>query len=262
MHVKSKASKETYGWLGSNTRFREWVGPRVMQNLKTHDFTIKNISFENTVSVDRDDIEDDNIGVYAPMIQQLGQDAAMHPDELVFSLLADAFDKECYDGQYFVDTDHPVIQADGSVASVSNDGGGSGSAWFLLDTTKFVKPLIFQERKGYNFVAKDNPEDDNVFKNKEFVYGVDARCNVGFGLWQLIYGSKQTLDATNYKAARAAMLGFKGDGGKPLNVTPNLLVVGPANEGAAKEITVAERAANGATNIHRGTAEVLVVPWL
>ena len=38
------------------------------------------------------------------------------------------------------------------------------------------------------------PGDDNVFFKKEFIYGVDARCNAGYGLWQLAFGSTGEAD--------------------------------------------------------------------
>lgn len=112
------------------------------------------------------------------------------------------------------------------------------------------------------FVAKDSPTDANVFTKKQFLYGVDARWNVGFGFWQMAYGSKDTLDATNYEAARAALLGMKGDYGRPLGMRPNLLVVPPSLEGKAMELLNSERNAAGATNVWRNTAELMVVPWL
>jgi phage major head subunit gpT-like protein len=43
---------------------------------------------------------------------------------------------------------------------------------------------------------------------------------------------------------------------------PRLLIVPPALEAAGLEILNAERDAAGATNVWRGTAELLVVPWL
>ncbi|MGQ3072569.1 MAG: Mu-like prophage major head subunit gpT family protein [Ferrovibrionaceae bacterium] len=262
MEVPSTTGTEEYGWLGQSTRFREWLGSRVLQNLKAHGYSIRNKDFENTVTVDRNAINDDQYGVYSPLIAQLGQDAKQHPDELVFGLLKDGFTKTCYDGQYFFDTDHPVTAADGSVTSVSNTGGGSGAPWFLLDMSKVVKPIIYQKRQPYNFVSKIDPNDDNVFHNKEFVYGVDGRGNVGFGLWQIAYGSKATLNPTNYAAARAALVGMKGDNGKPLGVMPTLLVTGPANDQAGREVLIAERDTSGATNVWRNTAELLVTPWL
>ncbi|CAN5754662.1 Mu-like prophage major head subunit gpT family protein [soil metagenome] len=262
MQVPSTTTQEVYAWLGQTTRFREWVGDRVIQNLGTHDFTIKNKPWENTVGVPREAIEDDSYGIYKPIFAQLGLDARQHPDELVFALLASGFAANCYDGQYFFDTDHPVLQADGSTASVANFAGGAGAAWYLLDTSKIIKPLIYQVRKDYSFVSKTREEDDNVFFSKEYVYGVDARSNVGFGLWQLAYASKNALDANAYGAARAAMMSMKGDNGKPLGVRPTLLVVPPSMEKQALELLQAEKNASGATNIYQNTAQLLVSPWL
>lgn len=262
MTVPSQTSQEVYAWLGATTRFREWVGDRVIQNLKTHDFTLKNRSFENTVGVLRDSIEDDQLGVYNPLIAQLGQDAKTHPDELVFGLLKQGFSQTCFDGQYFFDTDHPVTGEDGSAISVANLQAGSSDAWFLLDVSKMVKPLIFQKRRDYQFTRMDAPNDEVVFSRKEYRYGVDARVNAGFGLWQLAYASKADLTPANYGAARSAMMSFKGDQGKPLNVRPTLLVVPPSLEGAALEVLKAERDAQGATNVYRNTADLLVTPWL
>jgi phage major head subunit gpT-like protein len=262
MEIKSMKSQEVYGWLGKTTKFREWAGDRVIQNLKAHDFTIKNVSYENTVGVDRDDIEDDNLGLYSTLLQQMGMDSANHPEDLVFSLLKNGFNQLCYDGQYFFDTDHPVIGADGVTYSASNHGGGSGDNWFLLDTSKVVQPLIFQKRRDYTFIAMDDEKSPDVFKKKEFQYGIDARVNAGYALWQLAYGSKQPLNAANLKAARTAMESLKGDDGKPLRITPNLLVVGPSLRDAGTELLYAERNSSGATNTLRGTAELLVTPYI
>lgn len=262
LEVPSTTSEEEYGWLGQTTRFREWIGDRVIQNVKQHGYTIKNRTYEDTVGVPREAIEDDRYGVYTPLMAQLGQDAAEHPPELVFGLLAAGFTTACYDGQFFFDTDHPVIDANGVEQSVSNHGGGAGTPWYLLDTTRVIKPIILQNRKPYNFVSLDRETDENSFMRKEWLYGVDARLNVGYGLWQLAYGSKQTLDATNFNAALAAMQGLKGDKGKPLGIQPKLLVVPPPLRAAALSLVVAENDAAGATNINRNAVDVLVSPWL
>lgn len=262
MTVPSTGAEETYAWMGTTTRFREWLGDRIIQNLKSWDYTVKNKDFENTIGVDRNAFDDDKLGVYAPLFQQLGMDAKQHPDELVFALLKAGFASTCYDGQYFFDSDHPVLQADGTTANVSNTGGGGGAGWYLLCANRAIKPLVFQKRKDYSFVAMDAPTDEGVFSRKEYRYGVDARVNVGYGLWQLAYGSKQTLDVTAYAAARAAMMSFTGDNGKPLGIVPDLLVVSPANEKAGLDVLEAERLANGQSNVYRNTAKLLVSPWL
>jgi phage major head subunit gpT-like protein len=261
MSVPSKTGEEKYGWMGTTTKFREWLGDRVVQNLTLHDYTIKNKTFENTVGVKRDEIEDDQYGVYTPLMTQLGMDAALHPDELIFALVQAGFATPCYDGQYFFDTDHPVGPSDAPV-SVSNFGGGAGTAWYLLDTSKVVKPFILQKRRDYAFASKTNLNDDNVFFQNEFIWGADGRLNVGYGLWQLAYASKQALDAAGYGAARSAMMSFKSDSGKPLNITPEILLVPPSLEKAALDVVTAERLANGADNVYRNTAKVVTCPWL
>lgn len=260
--VPSATSEEHYAWLGTMPRFREWLGDRVINSLSTSDYTLKNKPYEMSFGVDRDHIEDDKYGVYRPIIQQAGYEAKTHPDELVFSLLLAGFNTLCFDGQYFFDTDHPVVQADGSMGTWSNFGGGAGTPWFLLDTKRPIKPIIYQKRRDYSFVAMTEMTDEAVFTRKEFRYGVDARCNVGYGLPHLAYASKQTLDTTSFAAARASMGSLKGDKGKVLAISGNLLVVPPSLEKAALEVQKAQRNANGADNVMAGTAEVLVVPWL
>lgn len=261
--INSDSGEEEYGWLGQLPNVREWIGDRYIHNLMAHSYAIKNKDHELTVTVKKNDIQDDKYGVYTPAMTMMGEAVAAYPDLLVYGLLAQGFSTVCYDGQYFFDTDHPVIGADGAtVGSVANTDGGSGTAWYLMDTSKFLKPLIYQNRQPFNFVALNQDNDEPVFKKKEFVYGTDGRCNVGFGFWQFAWGSKQTLNKANYKVARDALGGMKGDHGRPLGLQPRLLVVPQALESQALEIVNAERDAAGATNVYKGTAEVFVCPWL
>ena len=260
--VPSTNGREEYGWLGKVPNVREWFGDRVVQNISQHDYTIKNRDFELTIGVDRNDIEDDNIGIYGPLFREMGLSTGAHKCRLVFDLLKAGFTTKCYDGQFFFDTDHPVLDENGETVSVSNSGGGAGSPWFLIDTSRALKPILLQVRKDFQFVSKDELTDDNVFSRKEFLYGADARMNVGFGFWQFAYGSKDTINAANYAAARAAMQSFKGDYGRPLGIMPNLFVTGPAGESNARKLLNSEYAAGGETNEWKGTAELIVVPWL
>jgi len=260
--VPSSTREEQYGWLGKSPNMREWIGDRVIESIKAHDYTIRNKDFELTQAVERNDIRDDNLGLYGPLFQQMGWAVAAHPNQLVFGLLKAGFATNCYDGQYFFDTDHPVLDAAGVAQSVANTDGGAGEPWFLFDSSRPLKPLIFQERQKPDFVAKDDMDDDNVFMRKQFLYGIDARYNAGFGFWQYIWGSRQPLTAANYAIGRAALLGMKGDYGRPLGVMPDKLLTGPANEGAARKILNNELGAGGETNEWKGTAQVMVSPWL
>jgi phage major head subunit gpT-like protein len=260
--VPASLKVQKYGWLGKFPTVREWIGPRSVVNLAQHDYTITEKPWELTIGVDRDDIETDNLGIYTPMFEEMGESTGAKWDQLVFALLAAGFTTECYDKQYYFDTDHPVLDADGVLTTVANTDGGGGTAWFLLCANKPLKPVILQKRKDFEFVAKDDPKDDNVFSNREFVYGADARGNVGFGFWQIAWGSKQTLNAANYAIARAALSGMNGDHGRPLGLMPNLLVVPPSLESAGRKLLNSEYASGGETNEWKGTAELLVCPWL
>ena len=260
MEAPSTGRSVDYKWLGDFPMMREWVGDRVIKDLGAFKYEIVNKDYESTVEVDRNDIDDDQIGVYTPMIQGLAQAAKVHPDTLVFALLKAGFATPCFDNQYFFDTDHPV-----NGASVSNFGGGSGTPWYLLDLSRPIKPIILQIRKRPQFVAMDRPEDENAFMRKKFRYGVDDRKNVGYALWQLAYASKGTLDAANYAAARAAMMSFKrddGDGNTPLGIMPTHLVVPPTLESAGRAVVEAQFDTTGASNVWYNTVKLVVVPWL
>ncbi|PWE29970.1 hypothetical protein DDZ14_16135 [Maritimibacter sp. 55A14] len=260
--VPSTTKENKYGWLGKVPNMSEWIGARHVHGLTEHDYAIRNKSYELTIGVDRDDIEDDNLGVYQPLFVEMGESVAAHPDQLVFAALKNGFTEPAYDGQNFFDTDHPVLDENGQPTTVANTDGGAGTPWFLLSTRRSIRPIIYQTRRAANFVSKDRPTDDNVFDQKEFVYGTDVRWNVGYGFWQMAWGSKQTLNQANYKLARESLLGMKGDHGRPLGITPSLLVVPPSLEGEALELLNAERNAAGATNVYRNTAELLVSPWM
>lgn len=258
LDVTSMTRTEEYGWLGQFPGLREWLGERALTGIRQYGYSIRNKKFESTVEVLRDDIEDDHYGVYGALFSEMGRAAAAHPCELVFDRLKNGFSTPCYDGQYFFDTDHPG--SDG--ASVSNTGGGSGTAWFLLDCSRMLKPIIFQRRRDYDLRRMDLRDDEHAFMRDAYRYGVDARVNAGYGLWQLAYGSKQTLDAAAYEAARTALMGVRGDEGRPLGVRPTHLVVPPALEREALELLNADRNTAGATNVYRGTARLIVTPWL
>lgn len=253
--VPSTTKSQEYKWMGSMPMLRKWVGDRQVQNLEAHSYTIKNEKFEGTVGVDVDDIEDDTIGVYPILIEQLAQSAAIFPDELCFGLLSKGFSNKCYDGETFFGA-HKIgkksitnkgtkkfsaeayQEARSQMMSITDENGKSlkimpnllvippqlegeakkvlladiidgttnihknsatilvsheladtPEAWFLLDTNKPLKPIIFQERKKPELVSLNKSTDNNVFMNGQALYGVDTRCNAGYGFWQMAFGS-------------------------------------------------------------------------
>jgi phage major head subunit gpT-like protein len=271
MKVPSTTGQNDYAWLSKFPRMRKWIGEKTIKLLAAFKYTIVNEDFEATVEVDRNDIEDDNLGIYQPQAQAAGDSAATLPDEIIADVVNGAFTAKCYDGQYFFDTDHPAKDDTGQDISVSNMGtmplradtydGALGSlgvgettmmefkddegrplnvkpnvlmvppalkavantlytadrlddgkanpfkgayaplvnarlksrtAWYLLDTTKPVKPFVYQVRKEPVFVSQTDMSADDVFSRKKFKFGAEARAAGGYGFWQLAFGSTGT----------------------------------------------------------------------
>lgn len=269
MKVTSTSGSNDYKWLSKFPKMQRWVGDKKIKSLEAFKYMVENEDFEATVEADRNDIEDDNLGIYSTQAQAAGESSAQLPDELVFEAVNGAFTGVCFDGQFFCDTDHPVKNpATGAAESVSNKGvvvlsaatqalaiaslGAaatamgmfkddegrplnvtptillvpvalrdvantlytadrledgkvnlykgmfkpvvsprltSATAWYLLDTTKVIKPFIYQERKAPVFVEQTDPQSDDVFNRKKFKFGAEARAAAGYGFWQTCYGS-------------------------------------------------------------------------
>jgi phage major head subunit gpT-like protein len=222
MKVPSSSGQNDYSWLSNFPKMKRWVGAKVVKALEAFKYTVVNEDWEATIEVDRNHIEDDQLGIYEPQAKMAGHSAAQLPDEIVYETVNKAFTTLCYDGQYFFDTDHPVGQASVSNKStaplsnaglaLANAGYGAGrtamrqfkdedgrslnivpnvllvgpaletigkalltnpkladgnpnpyqgtaelvvdnritsdTAWYLLDTSKPIKPFVYQERKA------------------------------------------------------------------------------------------------------------------
>lgn len=265
MTVPSNTKVNTYGFLGQFPKMREWVGERQIKSMNAQGLTLANKTYESTVGIPRTDIEDDQVGLFRPMIQQAGQAAAELPDDLVFSLLKAGKTTTCYDGQNFFDAEHPVyenVDGTGSATSQSNITKGSTAsapAFYIFDTSNSIKPLIWQERTKPEIEAKfDASRSDKVFLEDTYLWGVRSRGAAGFGFWQLAHRVEQTeLTAENIAAVLAKMQALKGDGGKLLNIRPNIIVVPPALEFKARQLCEGNLI-NGTTNILKGRLKVVV----
>ena len=262
--VPSSTASNTYDWLGELPEMREWIGERVLKDIRTHAYTVANKLYESTIAVKRTDIEDDNLGTLTPLAQAHGRGASQHPDKLVFAALKDGQSQMCYDGQNFFDTDHPVYpkhDGTGVATTVSNldyNPVGADPSWYLLDTSNIIKPIIFQKRKEVELTAMTKLDDESVFMLDLFRWGARARHNVGYGFWQMAYKSNKPLTAVTLNAAIAHMQSQVADGGRELDINPSLLVVPPALRAKALELVKADRLANGQTNINKDVVDVLV----
>lgn len=115
--IPSNGADEEYGGLGSVPGVREWLGDRQFATLRAAKFTITNREWENSIRIEKNDIDDARLLKYGPILEQMGIEAEHHPDELLFETLVAGESEVCFDGQYFFDTDH----AWGTSGTQSND---------------------------------------------------------------------------------------------------------------------------------------------
>lgn len=267
--IQSASKTNTYDWLGKFPQMREWVGSRVLKDMSEASYQIANKKYEATLGVDRADIEDDNLGLYATIAQSMGQEANDFLDRKVAELLKTGFSSLCYDGQNFFDEEHPVYpNADGtgSATAVSNiykkTNADAGTPWYLLSLNRPLKPLIHQQRTGMELESLTDTKDETVFMEDKVRFGIRYRGNFGYGLWQQAVASKADLDADNFEKAYQLMQGFKRDGGDPMGIMPTALVVPPELQSDAEKILKRTVLDNGAGNINYNKVELIVNPWL
>lgn len=120
-----------------------------------------------------------------------------------------------------------------------------------------VKSLIWQVRADYDLQMITSDKYDHVFMYDEYKYGIRARANAGYGLWQMAYCSQAALTPENYALARASMASLTGDNGLPLGIEPSLLVVPYTLEAQARQLLKADEI-NGSSNIWKESAELIV----
>jgi phage major head subunit gpT-like protein len=254
---------------------REWIGERRINNLSTNLQTIKNKTYENTIGVPRAKIEDDQLGIFDPMVAELARVAANWPDKIVTDAILAGETATCHDGQAFFSASHPINPDDAGMGTQSNlitESGGltynnvqiarktlrlmkredgipidlspsrwtlivpatletaalqianqefiapsaafganvasytqqnvlrgtldvvvlprldatDTTSWYLADTSRSVKPFIFQNRVSAEFSYLNRPDDENVFKFDQLLMGVRTRGAAGYGPYYTI----------------------------------------------------------------------------
>ena len=258
--VDSGAAIETYGFLGDFPIFREWIGERRIRQLRELVYALRNRKFEVTWGIKRDDLEDDNntLGLYKALFEGWGNEGESLKDRLVFEALDQGHLRPCYDNQNFFDSSHPV-----GLGTVSNiDTTGAVQPWYLLDCSKSLKPILYQDREAANFDMVVDPTDSRVFLTDEYLAGGKARGAAGYTMWQLGRRETRALTAANYEDAKARMAALRNDEGEPLVVKPTHLVVGTSNTVAARRLVKQANLAGGESNIYFGDIEVVEAPRL
>jgi len=265
--IQSQSASTGYGFLQQVPKLEEWLGARQLKKLDEYDYEVKNKLLESSIVVTRSDFEDNDYGKYSPLFEDMGRVAAQYPNEHIFNLLANGLTGLCFDGLPFFSDSHVLGDvAYGNTASNYHtpvDPVDKKAPWFLLDTSRAVKPLIWQERIMPGINSMMNPDNEFTFLNDKYAFGVRARGNAGYGFWQLATMSDMELTSENFNTAYEAMIATKGtNGDTPLRVTPTILVVPPSLRQKAYETIKRERLNSGESNINFEIVDIMVCPYL
>lgn len=256
MQVNSNNGTEFYPFGSEFPLLEEWVGRRTIEQLEAQEYALKNRRFSSAIRVRMTDLEDDNHGLYDHRFESAGLAAAEWPNALVYEALKLGESRNGYDSVPFFGNHSE------NGATVSNLVAGSEPALYLLDTSRPLKPLIFQRRINPIMTAKDQPDDDHVFKNDEILYGIRARGAAGYGLWQSAYACKDTFDATNLEGMIVDMMSRKNPSGSTLGIRPDTVVCGPERWPEVSSLLETQFLANGGSNKHYQRLKIIVTPHL
>lgn len=149
--VPSTSLDEKYAFLGSSQGVREWLGDRQFHQMRAADFVIKNKLWESSEEFEKTDVDDDRMGMFRPRIMSLADEAAYHPDELLFQTIGLGESTACFDGQYFFDTDHSWGSSGTQSNSVTYDMAGAAptvAEFRSAFQAAMLKMLSFKNDKG------------------------------------------------------------------------------------------------------------------
>lgn len=152
--IPSTGDSETYRWLGTVPKMREWGQGRLTQGMRTESYSLENLKYEATIEVDRDEISDDQTGQIRIRVAELAQRAATHKDFLIAQLLANGHlaGSESYDGVPFFSDNH-VSGASGAQSNEVNFNVASTTfptAEEFRDSIRFAMSsmLAFKDDQG------------------------------------------------------------------------------------------------------------------
>jgi len=265
--VPSTAAAEVYGWATDFPAVREWIGERELHKLTEYEYAIKNRKFESTIVIPADKIADNQLAMYNNITAEMGQQAAQHPDQLLFELLRSGASAKGYDGVPFFG-EHRVAKGSSASGTLSNalfaaSKDDAKAPWYLLDLSRALRPFIWQEREKYRIDALTDPRQSHeVFMRDEYLYGIRGRGSMGYGFWQMAFMSNLELNAANFTTLRQRMVSQRNSAGNMLGIAPSVLLVGESNREAAFYIAQAQTLAGQAPNPNYGLVDVWVTPYL
>ncbi len=102
-------SSVTYAWLDRLPVMRKWLGNRQITAASTLQKTVLHEYWEQTCALQKEDVLDDNLGIFSNVVRMQAQQAAKWPDVLFATLFGTLGTVNGYDGVPVYSTSHPLL---------------------------------------------------------------------------------------------------------------------------------------------------------
>ena len=146
IRMPSDGEQNTYEWFGTVPKMENVShGTASINDLPEYNFSITNDEFQAVIEVSRMAMERDRLGLVAPRISQLAEEAARHPGELIFELFES--NPNAFDGTALFANTRTI----GGSANVDNLTAGTGTsiAQFQTDLAVARSTMrLFQDDRG------------------------------------------------------------------------------------------------------------------
>ena len=188
---------------------REWT--RSVKNIEKlsggkHSVSVK--SYEKTIGIRREDIEDDNIGLYSPAIASLADNVRTNNEKIIADLLINGGTNECFDGEAFFSSTHPSNSSDTfsnlmsgeltsdnlatGISAMRKFKGRNGQVLNIAPDTLIVPPEL--EKTAWELAYSTVTVDDSASNN---------RPNFFKGLIRNIFVDARLSDANDWYLAKS-----------------------------------------------------------
>lgn len=261
--------------LGGVGAGRKWIGSRVYTRLRSYGVRFNPEKWEKTIEADATELADNP--AYASgnkLAEKLAESWFLTDAKAVQAVLKDnaiGFGGEALFGTHeYVDQNADgTVKLDGDgnpivTASFSNDMGGSGQSWYLLNEKAVTR--VTREGEEPKVVLKGGtPEtSEHTFDNDTIVVGWRTRKIYAPGMAYNALRSKQAVTPENLQAAEDRFTTFVNDAGEYVSAAPKFIAVkkGTAAANAFKAILDRQLINGGESNQYYKRFELLELDYL
>ncbi len=115
----SEGPDEKYGFLGDTPAVTEWIGDKTTGHIKDYSYTLTNKNYYAAISIDRNEINDDRMGILKPRIAGMVSTLQREKWALIIAQIVAGTVNLAYDGTAYFSSSHTKPTLDNLLAGTS-----------------------------------------------------------------------------------------------------------------------------------------------